>query len=378
MSFSINKYILQISIFLITINSQIFSQVRFAAIGDYGLAGDNELAVANLVKSWNPDFIITLGDNNYPLGADSTIDQNIGQYYHDYIYPYKGTYGTGSNVNRFFPALGNHDWYSDSANPYLNYFELPGNERYYDIIRGDVHLFILNSDPNEPHGYTDTSIQARWLKDELALSWSKWNIVTVHHAPYSSGPHGSTLYAQWPYKLWGADLVLSGHDHDYERLVVDSLTYIVCGTGGHSLYTFIDTINGSVFQYNSNYGALLIETDENTLITKFCYTNYELIDSASIENRFGYYNVENYLLNQNFPNPFNPTTKIRWEVPYSGWQTLKVYDVLGNEVETLVDEFKPAGKYEVEFNALKLSSGIYFYTLRSGDFIQTNKMILLK
>ena len=90
------------------------------------------------------------------------------------------------------------------------------------------------------------------------------------------------------------------------------------------------------------------------------------------------YNVENYLLNQNFPNPFNPTTKIRWEVPYSGWQTLKVYDVLGNEVETLVDEFKPAGKYEVEFNALKLSSGIYFYTLRSGDFIQTNKMILLK
>ncbi|MBK7228175.1 MAG: T9SS type A sorting domain-containing protein [Ignavibacteriales bacterium] len=203
-------------------------------------------------------------------------------------------------------------------------------------------------------------------------------MVTVHHAPYSSGPHGSTLYAQWPYKLWGADLVLSGHDHDYERLVVDSLTYIVCGTGGHSLYTFIDTINGSVFQYNSNYGALLIETDENTLITKFYYTNYELIDSASIENRFGYYNVENYLLNQNFPNPFNPTTKIRWEVPYSGWQTLKVYDVLGNEVETLVDEFKPAGKYEVEFNALKLSSGIYFYTLRSGDFIQTNKMILLK
>jgi tartrate-resistant acid phosphatase type 5 len=86
-----DKYLL---LFLITINFQIFSQVRFAAIGDYGLAGNNELAVANLVKSWNPDFIVTLGDNNYPLGADSTIDQNIGQYYHDYIYPYKGNYGT--------------------------------------------------------------------------------------------------------------------------------------------------------------------------------------------------------------------------------------------------------------------------------------------
>ncbi|MBP9121408.1 MAG: hypothetical protein KBF59_11150, partial [Ignavibacterium sp.] len=101
-----NKYLL---LFLITINSKPFSQVKFAAIGDYGLAGPNELTVANLVKSWNPDFIITLGDNNYELGADSTIDVNIGQYFYEYIYPYKGNYGSGSTVNRFFPSLGNHD-----------------------------------------------------------------------------------------------------------------------------------------------------------------------------------------------------------------------------------------------------------------------------
>jgi len=378
MSFSINKYILQISIFLITINSQIFSQVRFAAIGDYGLAGDNELAVANFVKSWNPDFIITLGDNNYPLGADSTIDQNIGQYYHDYIYPYKGTYGTGSNVNRFFPALGNHDWYTDSAKPYFNYFELSGNERYYDIIRGEVHLFILDSDPNEPHGYTDTSIQARWLKDELALSWSKWNIVTVHHAPYSSGPHGSTLYAQWPYKMWGADLVLSGHDHTYERLFVDSLTYIVCGNSGHSLYTFIDTINGSVFQYNSNYGALLVEADENKLTTKFYNVNGELIDSANIEDRVGHNYVDDYLLNQNYPNPFNSFTRITYEIPVEANVSIVLYDILSRKVETLIDEYKTIGKYEVEFTADNIASGIYFYTLRSGNFTQTRKMILLK
>ncbi|MFZ1282434.1 MAG: T9SS type A sorting domain-containing protein, partial [Ignavibacteriaceae bacterium] len=321
---------------------------------------------------------VTLGDNNYPLGADSTIDQNIGQYYHDYIYPYKGTYGTGSNVNRFFPALGNHDWYTDSAKPYFNYFELPGNERYYDIIRGEVHLFILDSDPNEPHGYTDTSIQARWLKDELALSWSKWNIVTVHHAPYSSGPHGSTLYAQWPYKLWGADLVLSGHDHDYERLVVDSLTYIVCGTGGHSLYTFIDTINGSVFQYNSNYGALLIEANENKLTTKFYNVNGELIDSANIEDRVGHNYVDDYLLNQNYPNPFNSFTRITYEIPVEANVSIVLYDILGRKVETLIDEYKTIGKYEVEFTADNIASGIYFYTLRSGNFTQTRKMILLK
>ena len=77
--------------------------VRFAVIGDYGLAGEPEAGVAALVKSWDPDFIITLGDNNYPDGAADTIDENIGQYYHEYIYPYAGEYGEGSDINRFFP-----------------------------------------------------------------------------------------------------------------------------------------------------------------------------------------------------------------------------------------------------------------------------------
>jgi hypothetical protein len=85
-----------------------------------------------------------------------------------------------------------------------------------------------------------------------------------------------------------------------------------------------------------------------------------------------------FVLFANYPNPFNPTTKISWQSATSSQQTLKVYDVLGNEVATLVDEYKPAGKYEVEFNADDLPSGIYFYKLVSGTFIQTKKMILLK
>src|SRR5262245_59291227 len=84
--------------------------IRFAVIGDFGLAGQPEADVANLVKNWNPSFILTIGDNNYELGEASTIDANIGQYYHDYISPYTGSYGSGSaSGNRFFPTLGNHD-----------------------------------------------------------------------------------------------------------------------------------------------------------------------------------------------------------------------------------------------------------------------------
>ncbi len=86
----------------------------------------------------------------------------------------------------------------------------------------------------------------------------------------------------------------------------------------------------------------------------------------------------NYSLSQNYPNPFNPTTKISWQSPISSWQTLKIYDMLGNEVAILVNEYRPAGNYEVEFSGNDLPSGIYFYQLKTGSLIQTKKMILLK
>lgn len=87
---------------------------------------------------------------------------------------------------------------------------------------------------------------------------------------------------------------------------------------------------------------------------------------------------ESIRIYQNYPNPFNPTTKISWQSSVSGWQTLKVYDVLGKEVATLVDEFKPAGSYESEFDAINISSGIYFYVFKTNNFFDQKKMIVLK
>ena len=89
-----------------------------------------------------------------------------------------------------------------------------------------------------------------------------------------------------------------------------------------------------------------------------------------------------YSLEQNYPNPFNPSTKISWQSPVASWQTLKVYDIIGNEVATLVDEFREAGRYEINFEASTegqhLASGVYFYRLQSDPFVQTKKMILLR
>ncbi len=88
--------------------------------------------------------------------------------------------------------------------------------------------------------------------------------------------------------------------------------------------------------------------------------------------------INSYSLLQNYPNPFNPVTRISWQSSVGSWQTIKVYDFLGNQVATLIDEYREAGAYEYNFNASELASGVYFYQLRAGDFVETMKMLLLK
>lgn len=257
---------------------------RFAIIGDYGWAGPPEADVAALVQSWNPDFLVTTGDNNYFFGEAATIDQNVGQYYHDFIFPYLGGYGAGADINRFFPAPGNHDWLSPTGlHPYLDYFTLPGNERYYDFEWGGgrVHFFIVDSDDHEPDGITSTSIQAAWLKGQLDLSTAAWNVILMHHAPYSSASvHGSTPALQWPYGEWGADVVLAGHDHDYERLEVNGLPYFVNGLGGMpTIYEFADPpLPESQIRYNGDWGAQLVEVYSNVMVLTFITRAEQVID----------------------------------------------------------------------------------------------------
>jgi len=256
--------------------------VRFAVLGDYGNAGPNEAAVAALIKSWSPAFIVTTGDNNYPAGGADTIDRNIGQYFHDFICPYRGGFGQGASVHRFFPSLGNHDWYTAKAKAYLDYFELPGNERYYDFAWGSVRLFMLDADPQEPDGVVGDSKQAAWLKQRLHDTKERWKIVAMHHAPYSSGPHASTQYMQWPYKAWGASLVLAGHDHDYERILVEGLPYLVVGLGGASLYPLSAAVAGSAFRYNQGYGAGLIEASDEELYFRFFSSRGQVLDELHL------------------------------------------------------------------------------------------------
>lgn len=258
--------------------------VRFAVIGDYGSGSQGEAGVAALVQSWNPDFVLTLGDNNYPDGAAATIDRHIGKYYHAFIHPYTGGYGPGASENRFFPALGNHDWRSLSCQgdqctgPYFDYFQLPGNERYYVLDKGPVRIYVLDSDPHEPDGRDASSTQASWLRSELAASTAPWNLIAMHHTIFSSSLHGSEPTLQWPYKTWGADAALSGHDHTYERIEQDGFTYFVNGLGGASIRGFNAPVEGSLVRYNGDYGAMLVEASAQALTFRFIARDGQVID----------------------------------------------------------------------------------------------------
>ena len=272
----------------------------FAVIGDYGMDDAHERAVAKLVASWKPSYILALGDDYYaPAGGKGTgrYDESTGAYFGKWLKDITTTghrYPVGTaTVNAFFPALGNHD-YSDAKpapQTYLTYFTLPGsgftnssgNERYYDFVEGPVHFFVLNSDPQEPGGTSSSSKQAKWLKAQLAASSSAWNVVYDHHPPYSSdSTHGSSTFMRWPFATWGADAVLSGHAHVYERVVRNGIVYFVNGLGGAARYHFKTPVSGSKVRYRANWGAQKASVTSTTLDFKFYSVSGKLVDDYKL------------------------------------------------------------------------------------------------
>ena len=146
---------------------------------------------------------------------------------------------TGSVINRFFPILGNHDYEDPGAGlaAYLDYFNLPDNERYYDFQAGSVHFFGLNSYSGEPDGNNVGQPQAQWLESALAASDAAFKVVYFHDTAFTSDG-GGDLDMRWPYEAWGADATFAGDVHDFDLVLRDdnsdgvALPYVTSGRGG--------------------------------------------------------------------------------------------------------------------------------------------------
>ena len=131
---------------------------------------------------------------------------------------------------------------------------------------------------------------------------------------------------------------------------------------GSPLYgvSFTDANNGTIVGY---FGTILHTTNGGVT-----FINEELIVEKPTD----------YHISNNYPNPFNPSTKIKYSLPQTSNVVIKVFDILGNEIETLVNEEKQTGTYEITWYTENLPSGIYFYRIQAGNFIETKKMLLLK
>ncbi|MBI3980111.1 MAG: metallophosphoesterase [Chloroflexi bacterium] len=209
----------------------------FAVIGDAGVGSEAQWAIAEVLDQLDPDLVLITGDVVYPSGA-------LADYLPKFFLPYERL------IRRrpIYPALGNHDYLTDRARPYLDVFRLSagssGTERYYSFDYGAAHFSVLDSnqalDPASP--------QYRWLAADLASTAQFWKFVFLHHPPFSSSKHGSSLELREAlaplFERLGVDVVFAGHDHNYERTIPIQLagpggravTYVVTGGGGAPLY----------------------------------------------------------------------------------------------------------------------------------------------
>ncbi|HSW56635.1 MAG TPA: PQQ-binding-like beta-propeller repeat protein [Ignavibacteriaceae bacterium] len=172
-------------------------------------------------------------------------------------------------------------------------------------------------------------------------------------------------------------------------LICDSDGTIYCGsTFGYYYYAISNQgellwklpLNGYQVDNSgaiSSDGTLFIGTHLGSLVTGQEKTLIAIRDTVTSVDEYNL-QITEFILEQNYPNPFNPSTKIDYSIAENSFVSLKVYDILGNEVAELVNEYKSLGEYQIEFNAAELPSGIYLYTLVSGNYISTKKLILLK
>jgi hypothetical protein len=159
--------------------------------------------------------------------------------------------------------------------------------------------------------------------------------------------------------------------------------WISCGTSDGLLYVSQQTHDYLSLQKVPHIFSLVQGAGHDWTVWKYgLYHFSQLLFKQSATAVEKNEKIPTYILSQNYPNPFNPVTNISYQLAKDGYVTLKIYDILGKEVASLVSDYKPAGSYNVQFNASfaggGLSSGIYFYRLQSGSFIEIKKLILMK
>lgn len=196
----------------------------FVVYGDNRTNNTDHQSVVNRALTVAPDFALNTGDL-VANGTEATQWETFFEIERELL-----------RTTPFFPCLGNHE---QNSGHYFDLFHLPNNERYYSFDYGNAHIVALETDGYQD--YSAGSSQYNWLANDLANTSQPWKFVFFHFPPYSSGSHGDDAIAQRDlvplFEQYGVQLVFNGHDHDYERSLVNGVNYIVAGGGGAPLYS---------------------------------------------------------------------------------------------------------------------------------------------
>ena len=249
--------------------------VKFAVLGDTGTGSNDQIGVAKMLTAYRAkfrfDFALLLGDNLY--GSENPRD-----YVRKFETPYKALLDAGV---KFYAALGNHD---DPNQRLYKGFNMNG-ERYYTFkpsLTGRVRFFALDSNYMNPE-------QLQWLEKELAGSGSDWKIPYFHHPLYASGRHGSDeVLRQQLEPLFlkhGVDVVLTGHEHFYERIKPQKgIQYFVAGSSAKLRRNDINRRTGlTAFGYDQGFTFMLMEIDGDALYYQTITKEGETVDAGVVK-----------------------------------------------------------------------------------------------
>jgi hypothetical protein len=273
------------------------SRVHFTVLGDFGTGGTQQMNVLNELSKpeRRGEFLITVGDNAYSSGTDAEFQSRVFK-----------PMGALLRELPLYPSPGNHEYVTNQGQPYFDNFYLPtnnpaGTERYYSFDWGPVHFVSLDSNCAIGLASADRctlAAQKSWLATDLANSKQPWKVVFFHHPPWSSGEHGSQLAMRRNFaplfEQYGVDLVLTGHDHNYERSKpmkgeavapagTRGITYLVVGSGGATLRSWPGSQpSWTAFRNNTYYGHLDVQVDGGTLTAKFLSPGGAVRDSLTL------------------------------------------------------------------------------------------------
>jgi len=221
--------------------------------------------------------------------------------------------------------------------------------------------------------YTYTYNGNNTMNVELWERWDNTNWVNYIKYTYTydaTNYSGEKIMQSWNDPNW-VNTYQYKHNYDVDHNLFSVATRPWLGTSWGPIWGmkdyFYDGYNNRIEYIYKSGGSGLVNKESHTYTYQSITKIEQLTDG-----------IKTYRLSNNYPNPFNPSTKINYSIPNQSYVTLEVFDVMGRELRTLINKEQPIGNYEVEFNASGLTSGIYFYRIQAGEFVETKKMILMK